>query len=451
MYLILAAALICIACVRRTAAAVVVMLAAGFIVGIWRGSVEQISLAQYKPLYGKMVTVHGSVSDDASYGPGGDQRLIISDVYVGGSALPGRIWISADSGNMVKRSDIVVMRGKLGFSFGSLAASMFHAQLLHVTHPQPGDIGLAARDWFASGISTAIPEPEASLAAGYLIGQRSTLPSDLDTQLKTVGLTHAVVASGYNLTILIGVAKQLLLSTSKYLATLSAATLIVGFITMSGLSPSMARAGLVSGLSLAAWYYGRTIHPLVLLPVAAALTVIANPYYVWGDIGWYLSFASFAGVIILAPLLQHMLWHGAEKPGAVMQVIVDTMSAQIATLPIMVLAFGHYSPYALLANLLVLPLIPLTMLATFIAGFAGLVLPAAAHIVGLPATLVLRYMTWVIARVADLPGAQGDISINIYIAGVCYALIGAAAVVIWRKTRYSFRHGFAAETLQNSE
>ncbi len=70
------------------------------------------------------------------------------------------------------------------------------------------------------------------------------------------------------------------------------------------MSPSMSRAGLVAGLSLLAWYYGRRIHPLVLLPLAMAITVMVQPSYAWGDLGWQLSFAAFAGVLIGAPLIQ---------------------------------------------------------------------------------------------------------------------------------------------------
>ncbi len=431
-------ALMVIVFMNRTLAALLLAIIAGLLAGAWRGSVEQYGLQAYEPLYGKAITLSGVVSDDTSYGPHGDQRIMLKDITVDRQPLPGQVWISTDSANTIKRSDHVTVAGKLGTGFGSIAASMFYARLTQMKRPNPGDIGLRIRDWFASGIRLAIPEPEASLAAGYLVGQRSALPEELDQQLKTVGLTHAVVASGYNLTILVSFARQLLLGISKYLATLSAAAMIAGFMMISGLSPSMSRAGLVTGLGLAAWYYGRRIHPAVLLAIAGAATALIRPAYIWGDIGWYLSFASFAGVIILAPLVQHYFW-GNKKRSFIHALIVDTMSAQAATLPIMLFAFGHYSPYALVANLLVLPLIPLTMALTFIAGLSGLILPAAAHVFGLPATIILRYMTTVVSHIADLPGAQGDLTINIAILGTSYILLAIIAGAFWRKTRHNFR------------
>ena len=99
--------------------------------------------------------------------------------------------------------------------------------------------------------------------------------------------------------------------------------MILSFMAMTGFSPSMSRAGLVAGLSLAAWYYGRTIHPLVLLPVAAGTTLLINPQFGWNDLGWQLSFAAFAGVIILAPLLQRYFF-GDKEPGVFRQIFGST-------------------------------------------------------------------------------------------------------------------------------
>lgn len=431
--------LTCLGYVRRWRGAVVVVFIAGLLIGAWRGGIEQAGLEHYKPLYGKAVTVRGAVSDDAAYGPGGDQRLLLKDISINDASLNGQMWTSNDNDIAIKRGDTVTLHGKLEPGFGSVAASMFHASVSRISRPQPGDVGVRVRDWFAGGIRAAIPEPEASLASGYLVGQRSTLPADLDNQLKVDGLTHAVVASGYNLTILVSLGRQAFLGISKYLATVSAFGMIAGFILLSGLSPSMARAGLVASLSLAAWYYGRKIHPFVLLTFAAAITALINPFYIWGDIGWYLSFTSFAGVVILAPLIQHALWRNRERPGVAAQIILDTMSAQAATLPIMILAFGHYSPYALLANLLVLPLVPLAMLLTFVAGTGGLLLPAVAYIFGLPATILLKYMTTVVAHIADWPGAYGDVRLGLPALIVCYLALIGFTVVLWRKTGHDFR------------
>ncbi len=438
-FLLAAAALLAIALMRHSRAVILLSIVAGLLAGMCRGSAEQASLQSYQPYYGQNTVVRGRIVEDTAYGKQGDLRLSIGSVSIEGRSLPGEIWVSTSPGSDIKRSDIVTVSGKVSEGFGNLPASMFRAELVKVERPQPGDTALQVRDWFAGGIRQAIPEPQASLGAGYLIGQRSALPAELDEQLKIAGLTHIVVASGYNLTILVGFARRSLLKTSKYLATLAAVLMVCGFVLVTGFSPSMTRAGLVTLLGLAAWYYGRQVHPLVLLPFAAAITAVINPAYVWGDLGWYLSFGAFAGVLLLAPLIQSYFWGSDGEPGVFRRILVETSSAQLATLPIILFAFGQYSVYALLANLIILPLIPLTMLLTFAAGIAGVFAPAVAWLIGLPATAVLHFMTSVVQWVANLPGAQGDLSFNSTAVALSYLMLALGIVFMWRRTGYRFR------------
>lgn len=424
--------------VRRHALFVIFAIIFGAFLGCWRGSIEQSALTSYAPFYGRTVSLQGVVSADTSYGPHGDQRIMLKNIMLGGRSLHGQVWVSTISHAKIQRSDTVMLSGRLGEGFGNLPASMFFAKVTNITRPQPGDVALHIRNWFADGIRRAIPDPASSLGVGYLVGQRTALPDNLDNELKIVGLTHAVVASGYNLTILVIFARRAFLKKSKYLAMLLATAMAFGFMLVTGFSPSMTRAGIVTALGLGAWYYGRKVHPLVLLPLAAAITTLMNPAYLWGDIGWSLSFAAFAGVLLLAPLLQHFFW-GNKQPGILREIFVSTMSAQIVTMPIMIFAFGHYSPYALLANMLVLPLVPLTMLLTFVAGVAGLAAPGLTHIFGFPATLILRYMIKVVNVIAGLPGAQSDVTFNTLGVAISYAAIILAILWLWRKTAHNFR------------
>lgn len=375
----------------------------GALVGLARGSVSMHELTAYRPLYGRTVTLVGTVADDTDKATRG-MRIKLRDVHINTTKLPGQVFATVTGADTARRSDVVTVEGKLQAGFGSFAATITGAAV-HVRRPVPGDVPLEIRDAFASNVRTAIAEPEASLGIGYLLGQKSALPQDLSDALKITGLTHIVVASGYNLTILVRLGRRLFAKVSKYLAMLSGASLIVGFVAMTGLSPSMTRAGLVAGLGLWAWYYGRTFHPVTLLGIAAAVTVAINPSYVWGDLGWLLSFAAFAGVMILAPIAT-AYFYGKEAVPFVGQLLIETISAQIATLPIMILAFQQFSLIAPVANLLILPLIPLIMLLVAIAGVGVWTLPMSASIIGWPAEHLLRLQTNIVTWCADIPWAM---------------------------------------------
>lgn len=423
---------------RRTIYLIPLLVVGGMLIGLWRGSVLQSELVVYQQLYGQSVAINGKVSEDADSGKNGGLVLRLDDLRIGSQTLPGKLWVTANTKFDIKRGDRVIFDGNLSNGFGNFAGAVYQAKINQVQRPQPGDVARQVRDWFADSIRVAISEPQASLGIGYLVGQRRALPPELAEALVIAGLTHVVVASGYNLTILIRFARRLFAKISKYLAMLVSSTLILGFIMVTGMSPSMSRAGLVAGLALAAWYYGRKFHPFVLLPFAAAVTLLVNPSYAWGDLGWQLSFAAFAGVMVVAPLLQAYFF-GDKKPGTIRQIFGETISAYIVTLPILVLAFGIFSNVAIIANVLILPLVPLAMLLTFIAGVGALVLPGAAAIIGQPAEWLLGYMTTTAQYFAGLPWAQGEIEISWWHMALAYGVIIAACVYMQRATKFNLR------------
>ena len=420
--------------VLRLGISISILIASMVFVGLSYGSQVRGGVSVYQEFYSMHVTVEGRVREDPTF-KNGSLSLQLESIKLGGRGIAGSVWASTRTKADIKRGDIVTIMGELGEGFGNFPASLPSSVVENVERPVPGDVGRVVRDWFADAIRTVIPEPQASLGIGYLTGQKSALPDDLAEALKIAGLTHVVVASGYNLTILVRLSRRLFARVSAFASTAISGMLVAAFMAMTGMSPSMARAGLVSGLSLATWYYGRTIHPFVLLPFAAAVTVALNPSYLWGDIGWQLSFAAFAGVMIVAPLLQQYFF-GDKKPGIIRQVLSETVAAHVVTVPIVAQTFGVISNVAIPANLLIVPLVPLAMLLTFIAGIAALAMPFVAGIVALPATWLLTYTTSMATYFADLPWSQLALEIGWWVSLVYYVLLGVGCWWMWRSTRF---------------
>lgn len=419
-------------------AVVPLILLAGILLGLWRGAILTQELVPYERLRGSQVVITGTVKDDIDRDKRGLLVVRIEHVAIDERSLPGSVWVSLGGVADIKRGDRVEVQGKIAEGFGGFAAALHRASLVRVIRPEPGDLARRWRDGFGDTVRRVIDEPAASLGLGYLVGQRRGLPEELDAALQMAGLTHIVVASGYNLTILVRIARRLLVRVSKYLATLSAAMMIIGFIAITGMSPSMSRAGLVTGLALLAWYYGRRFHPLVLLPFAAAITLLVNPAYGWGDLGWQLSFAAFAGVMIVAPLLQRYFF-GESKPGTVRQILGETVAAFLVTLPILLGAFGQVSLVAIMANLLVLPLVPLAMLLVFLTGASVLLIEPIGAVFGVASTWLLQYMIGVAQAFASMPWALLELPVPPFVVAVMYGVIVTGCVYLWRVTRYSLR------------
>src|SRR3989344_4876373 len=295
---------------------------------------------------------------------------------IGSEDLVGKVGVRGFGVPAVYRGDRVRVSGKLFKTRGSRSGSISFAQIEVIS--RSGSVINDVKRRFQAGMQSALPVPLASFSLGLLIGQRSTLPESLTTVMATIGLTHVVAVSGYNLTIIVRAVRRFLHKLSKYQSTLISLALILTFLLLTGFSPSIVRAAIVSVLSLAAWYYGRSIRPLLIILLAAVLTAGWYPIYIWSDIGWYLSFLAFYGVLILAPLIAGRIYSEKKKPKFLSLLIIETLCAQVMALPLIMYIFGEFSLIALIANILIVPLVPLAMLLALSAGLAGMLLPAAA-------------------------------------------------------------------------
>ncbi len=406
------------------------VIAASLLLGAWRGTQQIGALAGYKAFVGQKVVAAGTVSDDSVYDD--SQRVMMLErVQINGTLLPGKIRVKTLSPVAPARGDTVEVRGKLFDGFGNYQASLYFAdvRVMVVAHDPLSELRRA----FAAQARSVLPDTEAGLGLGFLVGIKSALPEELNDDLKVLGLTHIVVASGFNLTVLVRLARRLFAKSSHYQMTVACVVLIIGFVLVAGLSPSMVRAGFVAGLCVIAWYYGRRVHPILLLSLAAAVTALINPLYVWSDIGWWLSFLAFAGVMLLAPLLQRRIL-GEREPRFISQILIETLSAQLTTLPLIMMIFSTFSVLSLAANILVVPLVPVAMLLTFIAGVSAAFVPWLAW----PAAWLLTYLTNLVTWMASVPWASVEVTLGLPLFLVSYAILLGIGLHLWHRTGHDY-------------
>ena len=389
-------------------------------------------LVSLKHLTTQKVIIEATATSDSIYGNRSQIEFTANHVtlFQGRSLekpLAGSFKISGFGVPMVYRGDRVQISGKLFPMRGSNQVRIAYAQLDRVGADNSWINNFTRR--FSAGMQSALIEPNASFGLGLLIGQRNTLPQELTNQLIMVGLVHIVAVSGYNLTILVRAVGRLKLG-SKYQRLVVSLALVGFFILMTGFSASIVRAAIISTLSLWAWYYGRKIRPILLIAFTAALTGLINPFYVWGDLGWYLSFLAFFGVLMIAPLLAKRLFR--REPKVLGMVVLETLCAEIMTLPLIMMTFGQLSLIGLVANALVVPLIPLAMLLSAVAAGAGMLAPAIAGWLAWPANILLTYILDVVRLFASIPGIFQRRSITTIGMVTFYAII-LLIVLIFQK------------------
>ena len=256
---------------------------------------------------------------------------------------------------------------------------------------------------FEHSLRKLLPEPNASLMEGILLGERRGIPEDLNNALIIVGLIHIVVLSGYNISI---VAEQALrffnLFLSRKHALVVGAVAIVFFALMVGAGATVVRASIMGLIAILARVMERPALALRALALAAVVMALWNPTVVLYDPSFILSILATFGLITLSPAVERKLAF-VPKHFGLRSIVASTVAVQIYILPALLYMTGILSLFALFANALVLPLVPAVMFMGFIAGLVGLVHTALALPFAVVAQGLLVWVTTVASTVAALP------------------------------------------------
>ncbi|MBR2864299.1 ComEC/Rec2 family competence protein [Candidatus Saccharibacteria bacterium] len=393
LWLFLAIALLVLAIIIGRKWVLILALTAGFLTVSFRAAPDFIAQDYLSRLIGQTVTITGKITKDPSMSEDGRINLDLVDFKIEHDEIAGHIFVQisgvSDTSAEIQRSDIITLHGKVSEGFGIYCAAIYRPEIIEVAHPEPGDIFLKFRNDFATKIKNYIPMPEAGLGIGYLLGQKSGVDQGIQDALRTVGLTHIIVASGAHLGTLVGFSRKIFGKLSRFASLLMAFLMMLMFLGITGLSASMLRASIITGSSLILWYCGRKIHPLRLIILVAAVTLICNPFYL-SDMSWLLSFASFTGIMVITPVLIKY-FYGKKKPGILGNNLLSSIAATIMCTPILLYFFGQVSIIGVLANVLILPTISFVMSLVFLTGLFAYFLPFGAMVFGKLALVLLDY------------------------------------------------------------
>ncbi|MBR3179953.1 ComEC/Rec2 family competence protein [Candidatus Saccharibacteria bacterium] len=349
---------------------VILAFVTGLVFAFCRIAVELGGEAYIQNFYDQTIIVSGRIDGDPDSDLSGT-KIKLKDLKFGPDQIPsaGSIYISARFNKAVKRNDQITVTGKLAQGFGTYAGYMYRPNITAINRPDPGDFIVNLRDWFASRIQQNLKSPEVALGLSYLLGMKTDLPEDLSENLRLVGLVHIVVASGAHLSILVEIAKKLFGKLSRASGLIFSILFIILFMALVGFTPSILRAGIMATLTLLAWYVGRKIAPWRIITIVAAITLLIDPTFII-NLGWLLSFASFAGIMLLGPKITQF-FYGTKKPKFIAETLITTISATIMTLPIILYFYGYISIISLAANLLILPTLSYAMGLTFLTGLTA--------------------------------------------------------------------------------
>ncbi|RME46407.1 MAG: DNA internalization-related competence protein ComEC/Rec2, partial [Caldilineae bacterium] len=285
-------------------------------------------------------------------------------------------------------------------------------------------------------IARILPQPEAALLSGILLGLRSSIPRDLYDQFNATGTSHVIVISGSNISLVVGL---LLLVGEKLLGRRRAAFLALLGVTlytvMVGADAAVVRAAIMGALYVLAMVLGRPNAVLNALFASALAMTIANPLTLW-DAGFQLSFLATLGLIVLVPPLERLAagWltrlDGTPVAGLASDMLKEallvTLAAQIITAPLILYQFGRFSLVSLPANLFIVPVQPLVMSLGGLATLAGLVSVPLGIGLGWLAWLPLTWTVRVVEAAAALRWAQVELPpMPLWLLALAYLTLAA--------------------------
>ena len=443
-----------------------------FIAGMARFDLAEQSRPDLTQFYARPSAALGIVAEDPSYAEK-SQRVKLKITEVDGRALAAPFFVLATTrkypayavGDELKISGRIEQPENFSnFDYVShlrrdaIFAVMSFPQIEKIGEGNGNRLMLAlsrTKHAFEENIDAALPEPHAAFMNGLLLGERASIPQSVRDDFQTTGVSHIVALSGYNIT-LIGrnLMGLLLWFTAPFAASFWIATAAIFlFVLMTGAAASVVRAGIMGVFVLIAQKEGRPYQMTNALAFAGAAMIFQNPYILRFDAGFQLSFLATIGLVYLSPHVEQ--WFDrirlklifsdpklslrrkettseARQFLGLKRIFVETLSAQITVLPLLIYLFGRVSLVSPFANLAVLIAVPYSMAAGFGAGAAGFLSRMAGDAAGWAAWVLLEYQLRAVSFFARLPAAS--VEVGAWTAIPLLIAYGVVFLHVWKKS-----------------
>lgn len=263
----------------------------------------------------------------------------------------------------------------------------------------------ALKETITNGMKKIISYPQSALLEGITISGKNALPIEINEQFKKAGISHVVVLSGYNVTIVALIIVGLVSKLPRYLSFGLATIGIASFCIMAGGTSTILRASIMSFLFLLAKFTKREANANRLLFIAGGIMIFFNPLIIFYDPSFQLSFLATFALINISPFFFKKL---TFIPGSFLfrEIIATSTSVQLFLLPFLAYSMGTISLVSLISNILILSFIPITMLGGFISSILSFFNLYLAYAPGLFTHLLLTYELRVAKFMSSLSFAQ---------------------------------------------
>ncbi len=270
------------------------------------------------------------------------------------------------------------------------------------------DVFIGLRESFSKIIDLYIaPGDENGVAKGLILGDRTSIDSEISRKFGNTGAMHVLAVSGLHVAILVQILTFILALFKKWIskkqALFLALVIVWIYAALTGFSASVARSALMFSLLAGSTLFEKNYVPLNSLAFSAIILLFWNPHYLY-DIGFQLSYLAMVGIFLFYQPLSKLFYTKWKWIQTAWEGTMVGIAAQIMTVPLTLYYFHQFPNYFVLTNL-GLMIFSFLVLAFGIALFSVAWFPLLAKITAFLLTFSLVAMLWIIDFVDSIPGA----------------------------------------------
>lgn len=289
-----------------------------------------------------------------------------------------------------------------------------------------------------------------------LTGDKSLLPESDYVAMQETGLAHIFAVSGLHCAFLVTLLSLLIPPTHRRTLCAVASAVLVFYMLLTGLSPSVARACVMQLFLLSAPLFRRGSDPLTSLAAALTVILLVNPYAV-GSVSLQLSFAATLGMVLLSGRLYKSFtgWYRGRNRAVRVALsflaanLAATLGALVFTAPLTAYYFNILSLVAPLAGLLAVPAAGYAFMSAFVSALLGLVWTPLGLLAGYVPLLLVKYILWVAHLLLAVPYHAvyfTNVYLRVWLLYVYAAFLGCA-VTPDGKRKYALASALTVLTL----
>ena len=240
----------------------------------------------------------------------------------------------------------------------------------------------------AHNLEKSIPSPESGLAAGMILGVDGLMGKSAESNLKSVGLSHIVVLSGYNLIVIVAFVFYIL-KYVPWVLRIVLATVFVALFTLAvdDSSASLWRALIMTCVSMIGLLGFRHVSSRVTIWYAFILIIMLSPFSLIHDVSLHLSMLACLGLIYYSPLVKSLFEKVAnnfslKRHFVLEEVVAASLAVYLLTAPYIAYNFNNVNLMSFIYNVFISLITPIMMALSFITSLLYYASPLFATILG---------------------------------------------------------------------